>query len=323
MNGRQADTRTRSGRVGADSGSGAAMASPAGLGDRVRAHRNFYLMVAPFFVLFGVFGLVPIVVAFWIGFTDWDGLDPAHFVGLDNYVSIVTDPTFGKAVFNTVYIWLGSTLVTVGAAFVLAYLINEYVVFGRSFLRMVFLLPLLAAPAVIAIIMSVLFSTNAGLVNAFLSFVSGDRVTLDWLASTVWIKPIIIVMITWRFLGFHMLLFVAGLQSIPRELYDAARVDGADGRQVFARVTVPLMLPIIFFSATSSTVGAFQLFDEPFVLTNGTGGTDQAAEVLGTMLYRTAFTDFRFGTASALSWVMFALIAVFTIVNSRLLRVRT
>ena len=305
---------------GRRAGSGSAGAS--GLGARISAHRTFYLMVSPFFVLFALFGLIPIVAAFWIGFTDWDGLNPARFVGLDNYVAIVTDPTFGKAVFNTVYIWVGSTLLTVGAAFVLAYLINEYVVFGRSFLRMVFLLPLLAAPAVIAIIMSVLFSTNAGLVNAFLSAVTGDRVTYEWLASTGWIKPIIIVMIAWRFLGFHMLLFVAGLQSIPRELYDAARVDGAGGWQVFARVTFPLMLPIIFFSATSSTVGAFQLFDEPYVLTNGTGGTDQAAEVLGTMLYRTAFTDFRFGMASALSWVMFALIAIFTIVNSRLLRVR-
>ncbi len=292
------------------------------LGARMREHSTFYLMVAPFFVLFGLFGLAPIVAAFWIGFTDWDGLNPARFVGLDNYAAIVTDPLFGKAVANTIYIWIGSTVVTVGAAFVLAYLINEYVMWGRSFLRMVFLLPLLAAPAVIAIIMSVLFSTNAGLVNAFLSFVTGDRVTYEWLASTGWIKPIIILMIAWRFLGFHLLLFVAGLQSIPRELYDAARVDGAGGWQVFARVTFPLMLPIIFFSATSSTVGAFQLFDEPFVLTNGSGGTDQAAEVLGTMLYRTAFNDFRFGLASALSWVMFALIAVFTIVNSRLLRVR-
>lgn len=290
---------------------------------RFRQHRNFYLMVSPFFVLFGIFGLLPIIAAVWIGLTDWDGLNPAKFVGLANYATILTDPLFAKAVTNTVFIWVGSTILTCGLAFVLAYLINEYVLVGGGTLRMVFLLPMLAAPAVIAIIMSVLFSTNAGLMNAALSVVTGDRVTFDWLASTGWIKPIVIVMITWRFLGFHLLLFVAGLQSVPRELYDAARVDGANGRQVFWRVTVPLMLPIIFFSATSSTVGAFQLFDEPFVLTNGSGGTDQAAEVMGTMLYRTAFTEFEFGTASALSWIMFALIAVFTIVNSRLLRVRT
>ena len=289
---------------------------------RFRQHRNFYLMVSPFFVLFGIFGLLPIVAAVWIGLTDWDGLNAARFVGLANYAAILTDPLFAKAVGNTVFIWVGSTIVTCGLAFVLAYLINEYVLVGGGMLRMLFLLPMLAAPAVIAIIMSVLFSTNAGLMNAALSVLTGDRVTFDWLASTGWIKPIVIVMITWRFLGFHLLLFVAGLQSVPRELYDAARVDGANGRQVFWRVTVPLMLPIIFFSATSSTVGAFQLFDEPFVLTNGSGGTDQAAEVMGTMLYRTAFTEFEFGTASALSWIMFALIAVFTIVNSRLLRVR-
>jgi multiple sugar transport system permease protein/cellobiose transport system permease protein len=299
-----------------------ARASRAARPSRFRQHRNFYLMVSPFFVLFGIFGLLPIVAAVWIGLTDWDGLNPARFVGLANYAAILTDPLFAKAVGNTVFIWVGSTIITCGLAFVLAYLINEYVLVGGGMLRMLFLLPMLAAPAVIAIIMSVLFSTNAGLMNAALSVLTGDRVTFDWLASTGWIKPIVIVMITWRFLGFHLLLFVAGLQSVPRELYDAARVDGANGRQVFWRVTVPLMLPIIFFSATSSTVGAFQLFDEPFVLTNGSGGTDQAAEVMGTMLYRTAFSEFEFGTASALSWIMFALIAVFTIVNSRLLRVR-
>lgn len=288
----------------------------------MREHKTFYLMISPFFVLFALFGLFPIVWAAVLGFTDWDGLNPPNFVGLDNYVQIITGPDFGKTLFNTVYIWLGSTILTVGLAFVFAYLINEYVARGQTFFRMVFLVPLLAAPAVVAIIMSVLFSTNAGIVNAVLSWVTGDQVAFEWLASTMWIKPIIIFMIAWRFLGFHMLLFFAGLQTIPRELYDAARVDGAGGVQVFLRVTFPMMLPILFFSATSSTVGAFQLFDEPYVLTNGTGGTDKSAEVLGTMLYRTAFNEFRLGTASALSWIIFAIIAVFTILNSRLLRAR-
>src|SRR5690606_12101902 len=256
------------------------------LAQRMREHKTFYVMVSPFFVLFLVFGLFPILAAAWLGFTDWDGLNRARWVGLDNYVRLLTDPVLAKTLVNTVYIWIGSTVLTVAAAFVLAYLINEYVIVGRNLVRMIFLLPLLAAPAVVAIVMSVLFSTNAGLMNAFLSWVTGDRVVFDWLASTGWIKPIIILMIAWRFLGFHMLLFIAGLQTIPRELYDAAKVDGAGGVQVFLRVTFPMMLPILFFSATSSTVGAFQLFDEPYVLTNGTGGTDRSAEVLGTLLYR-------------------------------------
>lgn len=289
---------------------------------KLREHKNFYWMVSPFFVLFAIFGLIPIGAALYLSFTDWDGLTSADWVGLKNYRDIITDDIFGKVVFNTVYIWIGSTLLTCGLAFVLAYLINEHVMGGRGFLRMVFLLPLLTAPAVIAIIMSVIFSTSAGLANAVLSWFKPGDATVEWLASTGWIKPIIILMITWRFLGFHLLIFVAGLQSIPRELYDAAKVDGAGGFRVFAQVTLPLMLPIIFFSATSSTVGAFQLFDEPWVLTNGTGGTDQSAEVMGTMLYRTAFQDFHFGAASALSWIMFAFIALFTIVNSRLLKVR-
>jgi ABC-type sugar transport system permease subunit len=301
---------------------GRKVAQAAPLGKRIKEHRTFYLMVSPFFVVFAIFGLFPIAAALWLGFTNWDGLNTPSWVGLDNYAQILSDPVFGKTVWNTVFIWIGSTVLTVGAAFVLAYLINEYVIRARNLLRMIFLLPLLAAPAVIAIIMGVLFSTQAGLVNAFLTFVTGDTVAYEWLASTGWIKPIIILMIAWRFLGFHMILFVAGLQTIPRELYDAAKVDGASRLRVFLHVTFPMMLPVIFFSATSSTVGSFQLFDEPYVLTGGTGGTDQAAEVLGTLLYRTAFTEFRLGAASALSWVIFALIALFTILNSRLLRAR-
>lgn len=290
---------------------------------RIRENRSFYLMVSPFFVLFAVFGLFPMLAALYLGFTHWDGLRAPRFVGLQNYVNIVGSPAFGQTVFNTVYVWLGSTVLTVGIAFVLAYLINEYVLLGRSLLRMVFLLPLLVAPAVVAIITGVLFSTNAGLLTAFMRLLTGDETwTYEWLASAGWLKPIIIFMIVWRFLGFHLVLFVAGLQTVPRELYEAARVDGASGVSVFRNVTVPLMLPVVFFSATSSTVGAFQLFDEPWVLTGGTPGPEGSAEVLGTLLYRTGFVEFRLGTASALSWIIFALIAVFTVVNSRLLRSR-
>jgi ABC-type sugar transport system permease subunit len=306
---------------------GAAQASkpPAGkpLLRRMRENKSFYVSVSPFFLLFAAFGAFPILAAFYLGFTRWDGLTAPEFVGFENYVRIFRDPLFPKVLYNTVYVWLGSTVITLGLAFVLAYLINEYVLVGQTALRMVFLVPLLVAPAVAAIVMSVLFSTNAGLVNAAWSFLADRRVTFDWFASPYWIKPMVVLMIVWRYTGFHLIIFLAGLQSIPRELYDAARVDGAKGTQVFFRITVPLMIPIIFFSAISATVGGFQLFDEPYVLTGGTGGTEQSGQVLGTYLYQTAFQEFRFGLASALSWVMFGLIAVFALINARLLRRRT
>ncbi|HEY8457215.1 MAG TPA: sugar ABC transporter permease [Actinopolymorphaceae bacterium] len=287
---------------------------------RLRNNRAFYLCITPFFILFGIFGAFPIAASLVISFLRWDGLSDPEWVGFGNYLILFGDPVFRKAIWNTVYIWVGSTVLTMGIAFVLAYLINEYVLVAKGFFRVVFLFPLLVAPAVTGIIASVMFSSHAGIVNAVLSWVTGERVTFEWLDSTVWIKPLVILLIAWRWTGWHLIIFLAGLQAIPRELYGAARVDGASERQVFFRITLPLMVPFILYSAISSTVGAFQLFDEPYVLTGGTYGTANSAQVLGTYLYQSAFQEFNFGLASATSYVIFALILVFSAINARLLR---
>ncbi len=289
----------------------------------MRRDAAFYACVAPFFVLFAAFGAFPIIAALGISFVDWDGLSDPTFVGLHNYAVLFGDPVFRKAISNTIYVWIGSTVVTMALAFFLAYLINEYVLVGKGFFRVVFLFPLLVAPAVTGIIASVMFSSHAGIVNAALTWLTGDRVTLEWLQSTVWIKPLIILLIAWRWTGWHLIIFLAGLQAIPRELYSAARVDGANERQLFLRITVPLMVPFILYSGISSTVGAFQLFDEPYVLTGGTFGTSNSAQVMGTYLYQAAFEEFEFGLASATSYVIFALILVFSVLNIRLLRRQT
>lgn len=287
---------------------------------RIRENRAFYIAIAPFFLLFAVFGAFPIMASFVISFVRWDGLSEPEFVGLGNYVILAQDPVFRKAIWNTIYVWLGSTIVTMAVAFGLAYLINEYVLVGKGFFRVVYLFPLLVAPAVTGVIASVMFSSHAGIVNAALSLLADERVTFDWLRSTFWIKPLVILLIVWRWTGWHLIIFLAGLQAIPRDLYNAARVDGANERQVFFRITLPLMVPFILYSAISSTVGAFQLFDEPYVLTNGTYGTANSAQVLGTYLYQAAFQEFRFGLASATSYVIFGLILVFSVINARVLR---
>jgi ABC-type sugar transport system permease subunit len=293
------------------------------LAARLRENLAFYVCVAPFVVLFAVFGMFPILASFAVSFLEWDGLSTPRFVWLDNYAILLGDPVFRKAIANTVVIWLGSTALTMVLAFVLAYLVNEYVLVAKSAFRVIFLFPLLVAPAVTGIIVSVMFSSHAGIVNAVLSALTDERVTFDWLRSPVWIKPLVILLIAWRWTGWHLIIFLAGLQAIPRELYSAARVDGASEWQLFVRITVPLMVPFVLYSAVSSTVGAFQLFDEPYVLTQGTYGTDNSAQVLGTYLYQAAFEEFRFGLASATSYVIFALIVVFSVLNVRMLRQRT
>lgn len=283
----------------------------------------FYVSVAPFIILFGIFGAYPVLYSFYLGFTQWDGLDAPIFVGIRNYVNLFKDPTFLQSIYNTVYIWIGSTVLTLALAFTLAFMVQMYVSTARGFFRVVFLFPLLVAPALTAIILSVLFSTNAGLVNAGLTWLTHHRVAYDWFSSLYAIKPMIILLVVWRWTGWHFILFLSGLQTIPTDLYESARVDGASGKQIFFKITLPMLTPVMLVSAVTATIGGIQIFDEPYVLTGGSGGNMQTGDTMGLYLYQTAFQQFHFGDAAAMSYVIFAMIVVFSILNSRLLRKRT
>lgn len=290
------------------------------LGKRIRDNWTFYICIAPFYILFVIFGAYPLLASLYYSFTRWDGLSQPIFVGISNYVNLFRDPTFFKVIINTLIVWIGSTIATLAVAFILAYLVNYYVSQLNTVFRVVFLFPLLVAPALTAIIVNVLFSTNAGLINALLGLVAGHKVDYNWFATGVWLKPLIILMVVWRWTGWHFTLFLAGLQSIPFEIYEAARVDGATGRHILRSITFPLMLPVILVSTVTATIGGLQLFDEAYVLTGGTGGTLQQGTTLGLYQYQTAFQNFNFGLASAVSWVIFALVVFFAILNFRVVR---
>lgn len=287
---------------------------------RVQANRTFYLAVAPFFVIFLVFSVFPVAFSFYLGFNEWDGFSDPRFVGFENYARALADPVFQKAIWNTLYLWFWSTLFTVGLALALAVLINEYVVFAKNYFRIVFLLPLLVAPAIAAIILRVFFTSNGGLVNLLVGAASGTPSYFNWLASEFWIKPLVTLLVIWRWTGWHMIIFLAGLQAIPRDIYEAARMDGVGRWAIFSRVTIPLLLPSLAFSLITATLGGLQMFDEPYVLTQGQGGTDNSATTLGMYLYATAFTQFNFGLGSAVSWYIFAAVVALTVAHRTLVR---
>ncbi|MDR3472125.1 MAG: sugar ABC transporter permease [Devosia sp.] len=286
--------------------------SPVARGKR-RGNGAFYLSVAPFFVIFFAFSVFPVLFSLYLGFNKWDGFSSPSFVGFDNYVRAIRDPVFQKAIGNTVYLWFWSTLLTVGLALAIAVLVNEYVVAGKSYFRMVFLVPLLVAPAIAAIILRVFFTSNGGLVNLLTGAVTGTPSYFDWLGSEVWIKPLIVLLVIWRWTGWHMIIFLAGLQAIPRDIYEAARMEGVSRWAIFSRITVPLLLPALAFSLITATLGGLQMFDEPYVLTQGVGGTNNAATTLGMYLYATAFTQFNFGLGAAVSWYIFAAVVALTL----------
>lgn len=290
---------------------------------RMKKYKMFYFFIAPFFILFSVFSLFPIIASFFIGFTEWNGMGTPEWVGFENYVRLFHDPVFIKSLLNTLYIWFFSTVLTLGLAFILAFMVNYYIRRAKNFYRVVFLFPLLVAPALTAVMISVIFSTNSGIVNMFLSFFVEGTVKIEWLRSEALVKPLIVLIIVWRWTGYHFILFLAGLQTISSDVYEAAKIDGATGGQILRKITLPLMLPIIMVSVLTATVGGIQVFDEPYVLTQGSGGTNDAGLSMAMYLYQNAFEYFDFGIASAQSYILFAIILIFTLINSRYLRNRT
>ncbi|GLQ11941.1 cytochrome c biogenesis protein [Devosia yakushimensis] len=288
----------------------------------LRKNRAFYASIAPFFLVFLAFSIFPVAFSFYLGLSDWDGFSDPSFVGLANYTRALGDPVFQKAIWNTIYLWFWSTLFTVGLALALAVLINEYVLGGRTYFRLVFLLPLLVAPAIAAIILRVFFTSNGGLVNMLVGAVQGQPSYFNWIASETWIKPLVVLLVVWRWTGWHMVIFLAGLQSIPRDIYEAARMEGVSRWAIFSRITLPLLMPSIAFSIVMATLGGLQMFDEPYVLTQGQGGTNDSTTTLGMYLYATAFMQFDFGLGAAVSWYLFAAVVGFTllsrVVNRRL-----
>ncbi len=280
-----------------------------------------YVAIAPFYVLFLVFGLFPIVFSIVLSFTDWDGVGSPAWVGLAQYRYLLGDPRFWNAVANTFLIWIISTVPMLFLALVLAFLLHGNIR-GKGFYRVAFFIPNVTSMVAMAIVFGSVFSDGFGLVNAALRALGADQV--GWL-STYWgVKVTIAVMVIWRWTGYNAIIYLAGLQSIPTELYDAAKVDGANTWQIFTRITIPMLRPVILFTVITSTIGGLGLFTEPQILFQGqaVGGPDEAGMTIVLYQYDQAFNQFDFGYGSAIAWVLFFFSVVFAIINWRLLSER-
>lgn len=283
-----------------------------------------YVFLAPFVLLFAVFGVFPLLFSLWLAFQSWEptaGLGAMRFVGLDNFTFALADAWFWKSMINTGWLALVSGVPQHLVAIPLAVFIHQS--FGRLRNSMVgaYFLPYITSSVAIAIMFSSLFSTDYGLINVALSAL-GRGEPVDWLGEPDAIKPAVALIVFWRYLGFNVVLYLAALQTIPRDLYEAAQMDGAGRLRQFWHVTLPGIKPMIFFGVTLSVIGGLQLFEEPFILTGGRGGSDQAGMTTAIYLYRTAFDFNDFGAASAMSWLLFAVVALLTWLTNRAFRGR-
>ncbi len=287
-----------------------------------------YLFLSPFLLLFAVFGVFPIAFSLFLMFQQWDpvqGMSAMQFVGLENIRFALEDPWVWTSLFNTVWLAALSGIPQHLVAVPLAYLINERLNKGRNLVMGAYFLPYITSTVAIAMMFTTLFSTDYGLINSVLQKLQTwpllkelmPSANIDWLGSPQTIKPVIALVVFWRYVGFNTILYVAALQGIPREQYEAARMDGASPWRIFWYITLPQLKPMMYFGVTLTMVGGLQLFEEPFILTGGKGGVEQAGMTTAMYMYRTAFEFNDFGLASAIAWMLFVIIAVMTYITHK------
>ncbi|MDA0174464.1 sugar ABC transporter permease [Solirubrobacter taibaiensis] len=291
-----------------------------------RANITGWGLSAPFTAIFVVFMLVPIVASFVLSFTDFSignlqAWSSAPFVGFDNYTKLFGDDVFLRSLRNTAYFVVGGVPFTIVIGLLLAVALNQGIGKLRAVFRVGFYLPVVTSIVAVAVIWRYMLDPDIGIVNAALAQVGIEGP--DWLGNPNTTMPSIIALGVWRNIGNAMIIFLAALQTVDPQLYEAAKVDGAKGRHLFRHITVPLLRPAILFTTVVTTIGYLQVFEEPFVMTGPSGGPDQAGFTTSLFVYQQGFRFFNLGYASAAAYTLFMFIVVLAIIQFRFLRPKT
>ncbi|MEU4702531.1 carbohydrate ABC transporter permease [Nonomuraea dietziae] len=288
--------------------------------ERARTRRSYvtrrnipYLLIMPALLGFLVFKAYPIIAAMYISLTTGAG-GARSFVGLDNYARLVNDPLFWTSLWNTGLILVVQVPIMLLFALLLSLGLNSPLVRLRGLWRLGVFMPSLTGLVAYGVMFSVILRKDAGLLNWLLGLFGVTPI--DWLGSPFWARISIVIALTWHYTGYNAVIYLAGLQSIPKELYEAAMVDGAGAARRFWSITVPQLRPILALTVVLSTIGTLQLFDEPFVLTGG--GPDNSTLTISLYLYQNGFRYFDFGYAAAIAYALTLIVAVFGIAQMRL-----
>ena len=274
-----------------------------------------YLFIAPFFLGYAVFWGYPVVSGFWSSLFSEPLGGQRDWIGLQNYRDLVQDDRFLRSLANTTLYALGSIFLIVPIALLIALALNVEWLQLRTFWRMAFLLPVVVGAAVIAIMFVLVFDENYGVLNTYLLQPVGLP-SVGWLRDPSWSLPAIILLGLWRYVGINSLYFLVGLSNIPKEMYEAAAIDGASRWETFRSITLPLLRPVTLFVVTIAIIGSYKLFAEPLILFNGPGPSDAAMTIM-VYLYITAFQSVRFGYAAAIGYTLVVIIAVLSLLQLR------
>ncbi len=284
----------------------------------MRKQWSAYLFLAPVLLSFAVFTFFAAAYAFYLSFHEWNILEPNKpYVGLDNYERLLRDERFGQAILNTLYYTIVSVPLTIGLGLFVALLLNNKIR-ARGLFRTFFYLPVVTPLVIAAIIWKWVYNGDYGLLNYYLMKLHVIDEPLLWLSDKHLAMPAVILTSVWKTVGFAMVVYLAGLQAIPEEFYDAAKIDGAGAFRRLKDITIPLLSTTTLFLVVISVLGSFQVFTQIFVMTNG--GPLGRTRTIVYHIYQTAFKNFDMGYAAAMAFGMFAMMFVFTLLQMRFLR---
>jgi ABC-type sugar transport system permease subunit len=277
----------------------------------LRRHGSPLLFISPFFILFAVFNVYPILYSFWLSLHDWPGLGPMDFIGAANYVELSHDPIFWNSMLNSVLLFFIYVPLMTFLAVVLAAVLNAGFLKLQGLWRALIFMPNITSMVAAGYTFRLILDKDSGALNHALAILHVSAV--PWLDDAWWARISLGLLMIWAWLGYNTVIMLAGLQTIPKELVEAAKVDGATAVQAFRRITVPLLRPVILFSLTLSIIGTFSMFTEPYILTRG--GPINATQTPVIEIFNSTFTDLRFGYAAAESYVYFAIIVAITLLQ--------
>ena len=274
-----------------------------------------YAFISPFYVLFALFMIVPVGGAIYLSLTDWAGIGTPVWVGPKNYAQLFGDGSFYTSLLNTAFYVVVSVVIVVPLSLLVAQALNVRGLRWRDFWRLAYFVPMIVSPIVVALIFGLLYNKQFGLINVFIQAVVGAP-AIDWLGDPTWAKVSVALLIVWKWTGYLSIFFLAGLQAVPRELYESASIDGAGAFRQFTNVTLPMLRPVSAFVAVTVLVGSAQIFDEPFLLTQG--GPGDATRSVVMFIYRAAFQRQQFGYAAAAAVVLFVIVFALGQAGSRI-----
>ncbi|MGI6017697.1 MAG: carbohydrate ABC transporter permease [Marvinbryantia sp.] len=272
-----------------------------------------YLFIAPFFIAFIIFNLYPILYTLRLSFYRWDGFSEAVGVGISNYTKVLTDVVFWKSVANTVLFTLVAGILQLVFGIILAYVLNQRFIKGPNILKNIFYFPNLVTAVSLGVLFSLMFDWQSGAVNHVLMNLGIIQKPINWMYERAFSKGLIIFILWFQYFGYYIIIFTAGIKGISTDLLEAAAIDGAGRLKTFTKIVLPLLMPVIIYASITIIIGGMQIFDIPYVIGKGTGEPGNATLSAVNYLYNTSFKNYNYGYGAAMSYILFMLIIIFSV----------